>query len=203
MFEPPLQSAVKTEVSSDAMSPSPHSAPCVRSRWPSRLGLLRVAACMLPIWGSAVYTSSGGPPQEPTLLPNGAGADLTLKMCASCHPLDSFVGLRRSASNWNDSVTLMIAVGATVDDDQARVIVRYLSEVFGPNSPPLIDVNRATRDDLKKLAALDAAAIESIMKYRERHGKFKSHKQIGELLGADKFEKLKGYLVVRPKTPDE
>lgn len=148
------------------------------------------------MWVTA-YSASQAGRAEPVLLPAGKGAEVTQKLCATCHTVESFRGLRRSASDWADTVEVMIAYGAEIDQDQTRVVVQYLGEVFGPASPALVDANRASRDDLEKLPGLDRASIEMLMTHRARHGEFKSLKQIREMLGADKFEKIQGYLIVR------
>lgn len=145
-----------------------------------------------------VYSAGQGAPAEPALLPAGKGAEVTQRLCATtCHTAESFNGLRRSASDWNDTVAVMIAYGAQIDQDQAGVVVQYLGDVFGPASPPLLDANRAGREDFKKLPGLDTGSIEMLMNHRTRYGEFKSLKDIAEMLGADKFEKVKGYLTVR------
>lgn len=131
------------------------------------------------------------------MLPPGGGAELTQKLCGTtCHTVETFNGLRRSASDWTDTVDVMIAYGASMDQDQTRVVVQYLGQVFGPASPPLLDANRAEREDLEKLPRLHRASIDMMINHRARHGEFKSVKQIEELLGAAEFEKIKGYVLV-------
>lgn len=153
----------------------------------------------LSIWAvaGAVYTLAQTTPAEPASLPTGRGDELTRKLCASCHPIEHFNGLRRSASEWDDTVAVMVAYGAPIEEDQARDVVRYLANVFGPASPPLVDANRAARDHLAKLPGMDPAAIERLLTHRRRQGEFKNLKQVQDLLGADKFDRVKGYLTVR------
>lgn len=176
-------------------------------RWLPRSGVLAAAALsssLLLSFGTAVYSRSEAEQSEPKQterlpLPNGHGADLTEKACGTCHSVELFVGLRRTAPAWNDSVTLMIALGAPISDAQAPVIVRYLAEVFGPDSPPSVDASRAGIHQLKKLPGLDEAGIEAIVNYRKLNGEFTSTKQVRDLLGPKRFEKVKGYLWVRSK----
>lgn len=158
--------------------------------------LIVLALSILPV-GGVVYTAAQTAPAEPTLLPAGRGAELTQKLCTSCHTVENFIGLRRSASDWNDTVAVMVAYGAPIDASQATVVVRYLGEVFGPDSPPLVDVNRAGRRDLEKLPGLDTVPIEALLTHRERRGDFKSLKQVREILGAGTFERVQGYLILR------
>ena len=163
-------------------------------RRPGRILLLAVS---LPA-GAVVYSASQAAPAEPALLPAGKGAELTQKLCATtCHTAESFNGLRRSVSDWRDSVTVMVAYGAQMDPSETAAVVGYLGSVFGPDSPPLVDANRAERKDLAKLPGLDAASVEALLTYRQRHGRFESLQQVQALLGAAAFERVKGYLIVR------
>lgn len=162
-----------------------------------RSGRILLLAMSLPA-GAVVYSASQAAPAESALLPAGKGAEITQKLCAAtCHTADSFNGLRRSAADWNDTVAVMIAYGAQIDSSQTTEVVRYLGQVFGPNSPPLLDVNRAGRTEFEKLPGLDTGSVEALLNYRERRGRFESLNQLRELIGADKFENIKGYVIIR------
>ena len=132
------------------------------------------------------------------LLPDGEGAELTRGACSGCHSLLTFTGLRRDPRGWEDIVRMMmIDHGAPIQSEQSRVIIRYLTDVFGPDSPPLTDIKWARAEDLKKLPGLDDLTARRLLDFRDQKGGFNSVDQIREVIGSDRFDKLKGYLIVR------
>ncbi len=92
---------------------------------------------------------------------------------------------------------MMIDLGAPIRSEQSRVIIRYLTEVFGPDSPPLTDIKWARAEDLKKLPGLDDLTASKLLEFRDQKGGFNSIDQIREVIGSDSFDELKGYLIVR------
>jgi cytochrome c5 len=73
-----------------------------------------------------------GAAQSQVELPEGPGKTTIETTCASCHGLDSIVkdeGLPRD--RWKDVVQQMIQYGADVKEDQAPVLVQYLTDYFG------------------------------------------------------------------------
>ena len=122
-----------------------------------------------------------------------------MEVCGSCHDVGNFVGLRLSPRDWEEMIGVMNIMGAVISDDQAVVVSGYLAEVFGPDSPPLVDANWARKEDLKKLSGLDDSMVERLLDFRQQNGRFENIKQVQEILGAETFEKVKGYLtVMRP-----
>jgi len=69
-------------------------------------------------------------------LPPGPGADVTVKVCSSCHGMDQVVGERHDAAGWTGVVNDMINNGASATDDEAKQIVDYLTTNFGVAPPP-------------------------------------------------------------------
>ncbi|MEQ1947108.1 MAG: hypothetical protein ABL995_07955 [Bryobacteraceae bacterium] len=64
-------------------------------------------------------------------LPNGAGKDVVVKACTSCHDADSFASQRHTKEEWKAVVDTMIGYGAEVTEEQSAVIVEYLAKNFG------------------------------------------------------------------------
>ena len=64
-------------------------------------------------------------------LPNGAGKDVVVKVCTSCHDADTFSSKRHSKEEWKSVVDTMIGYGAEVTDEQATIVVDYLTKNFG------------------------------------------------------------------------
>lgn len=62
----------------------------------------------------------------------------------------------------------------------------------------IININTATAEDFDKLPGIGASKAESIIKYREEHGQFKSIEELKEIsgIGDSLFEKIKDYITV-------
>src|ERR1051326_608949 len=69
-------------------------------------------------------------------LPAGPGADVTVRVCGSCHGMDQVVGERHDAAGWTGVVNDMINNGASASDEEAKQIVDYLTTNFGVAPPP-------------------------------------------------------------------
>src|SRR4051794_27445610 len=67
-------------------------------------------------------------------LPEGAGRDLTQKVCgATCHGPDIIMGKGRTRDQWTAVVNTMVGRGAKAADAELVQIADYLSSHFGPN----------------------------------------------------------------------
>ena len=64
-------------------------------------------------------------------LPDGAGKDVVVKVCTSCHDADNFTSKKHTKAEWKEVVDTMIAYGAEVSDEQVEVITTYLAKNFG------------------------------------------------------------------------
>jgi mono/diheme cytochrome c family protein len=80
-------------------------------------------------------------------LPPGEGRALMLAACVQCHDLEPILTERRTAEGWRRSVAQMIQLGAKLIGDEAEVLTQYLTDSFGPDTPPIPDVTREPRVD--------------------------------------------------------
>lgn len=80
-------------------------------------------------------------------LPDGAGKDVVVKICTSCHDADNFTSKKHTKAEWKEVVDTMIAYGAEVSDDQVEIITTYLAKNYGKASmgAPRIVASRARR----------------------------------------------------------
>jgi mono/diheme cytochrome c family protein len=65
-------------------------------------------------------------------LPEGPAKALVASTCSQCHSTDVITQTRRSPEEWQDIVTRMEGMGATLDADQEKIVVAYLSTNLGP-----------------------------------------------------------------------
>jgi mono/diheme cytochrome c family protein len=66
-------------------------------------------------------------------LPDGAGKELVMKVCAACHELTRITSKKWTKEQWNDTVDKMAARGAKASDEEFESIVSYLTKYFGPD----------------------------------------------------------------------
>ena len=126
---------------------------------------------------------------------------MVARECSACHDLDGVVKLRKSAKDWEAIVLDMGARGAAITIDDVDPVVAYLAGVFGPMAPPFTDVSTATRADLVKLSGVTPAAADALLAQRTSKGRLTTHEDVRTALGldAEKFERIKPYLYVKPE----
>jgi hypothetical protein len=89
-----------------------------RNGWCGLLGLVLVLGMAGPAFG-----------QE---LPDGTGKEVVEQQCTVCHGTSNFTSSRLSKADWEYVVNDMIDRGALIKSDEAKIIVDYLTEHFGP-----------------------------------------------------------------------
>ena len=70
-------------------------------------------------------------------LPDGEGKGLLLGTCTQCHSLNHVALQRKDAKGWQHTMEDMIMRGAQVHAHEIAPMVAYLTQHFGPGSPPL------------------------------------------------------------------
>lgn len=93
-----------------------------RRGWLGLLGMVLVAGMAGTAWGQA--------------LPEGKGKGVVERQCTACHGTANFTSSRLSKADWEYVVNDMIDRGALITADEAKIIVDYLTEQFGPEEKP-------------------------------------------------------------------
>src|SRR5258708_29390332 len=101
-------------------------------------------------------------------LPDGPGKRLVQDICAGCHGLESVTSQRASRQGWESTVDYMIQRGATMKEEDVRVVVDYLTKNFGAK----VNVNKATAKDIAAGLELTAQEADAIVNYRKANGDF-------------------------------
>jgi mono/diheme cytochrome c family protein len=91
-------------------------------------------------------------------LPPGPGKQVLLDSCSSCHDASLVAGQKRSPSDWDDVVSRMVGMGASVNDDQYKAITTYLNTNFGTGAPPAAPAAAAAPTGAAPAAAAMPAA---------------------------------------------
>lgn len=172
----------------------------------SRRGLYLTVSLSAALWtvvllvasasgASGQQRASGAREDISEYLPPGNGKALVAKECSACHDFRSVVRLRASKQAWEAVVLDMVARGAPLMIEDADAITGYLSEVFGPKAPPLVDVNTATRDELVKLPGMTPALADRVEAHRKEKP-FSSREEVRAVIGFDApaFDKVKWYI---------
>lgn len=68
-------------------------------------------------------------------LPDGPGQALVASTCSKCHAISVVTSRRKTASQWESTVSDMISRGAVITGDEAKSITQYLSAHLNPDSP--------------------------------------------------------------------
>lgn len=74
------------------------------------------------------------PADQPAVVP-AAGTDgeaLMNDRCAKCHSLDKITSVKKSAADWETTVTRMVGKGAKLTSDEQQVLVDYLAKIYAP-----------------------------------------------------------------------
>lgn len=61
-----------------------------------------------------------------------AGEELLEKRCSVCHPSARSKGVKKTAEEWESTVTRMIRKGAKLSGDEKKALVDYLSKTYKP-----------------------------------------------------------------------
>lgn len=151
--------------------------------------------------GSVGHGQGQGGEDLSVYLPSGPARAVVAKECAYCHTLRGVLALRKPAKDWEAIVLDMSARGAAITIDDIDPVIRYLADVFGPQSPPFTDVNVATRDELTKVPGVTSSAADKLIAERKSKGWLSSHDDVRAALGLDAaaFDKIKPYLYVSSK----
>jgi len=65
-------------------------------------------------------------------LPEGAGKKIMLNECTLCHDLERIRMTPADRDEWEQTLLAMQNEGATISDDDFRVLLNYLARNFGP-----------------------------------------------------------------------
>ena len=67
-------------------------------------------------------------PAAAQAFPDGPGKEILEKKCSTCHAPEQVTTFGRSTEEWHEVVVNMIDLGAEVNEEEAKVLVEYLSK---------------------------------------------------------------------------
>jgi competence protein ComEA len=120
-------------------------------------------------------------PAQAQDLPDGAGKDITDKVCGACHEAGVVTKYKYSKDDWQGVIDDMRGRGADGSDEDFKAIVAYLAHYFGPE----VNVNKVSAADLQNQLGLTASEAAAIVKYREAQGNIKNLDELKKVPGLD------------------
>ena len=159
---------------------------------------------LLLIYSPAAFTQKLAPPSDTQqkidwaiFLPPGEGRFQTSVYCSSCHTLQQIVSQRNDEAGWTQTVhTMVYSNNASIQDEDAAVIISYLTRSFGLSTPRMdlpIDVNKAPKETLMLLPALSDEDAQKIIDARTKE-KIKDFAALENIVGKEKVSKYRDVL---------
>ena len=92
--------------------------------------MLKVVAAaalfLVPVLASAQGADTAPP------MPDGPGKVIIQRSCVACHSVKNITAKHADQDEWNSIVQMMVSRGADLTDDEITVVVKYLTEHYGP-----------------------------------------------------------------------
>jgi competence protein ComEA len=112
--------------------------------------------------------------------PDGPGKPELTKVCSGCHDAEIVLAHLETPAEWADTLQNMAQLGAEATPDEWRLIERYIDANIA-----MIQVNKATADELKITMDLAPEVAEALVKQRQKDGPFKSLDDVKNVPGID------------------
>lgn len=118
-------------------------------------------------------------------MPDGPGKAETQKLCSTCHDLDKSLSLKQDRAGWRRTVEKMVAFGMKSTDAEIAAITDYLFQNYPADDVPRLKVNEAEAIEFESILSLRRSQAAAVIRYREKHGKFKSIAGLKKVPGID------------------
>lgn len=120
-----------------------------------------------------------------SILPEGPGRDVTVKLCGDCHGADVVASVRHTPEGWRDVITRMVAAGAKGTEQELETVARYLATQFPAEAQRVLDLNTAPAVELESVAGLLRKEAAALIAHREKHGRCKKLEDLKKVVGLD------------------
>jgi len=143
----------------------------------------RFPAAMLALGTASLLTATlfaQTPAAADSKFPEATGRTSFLKVCSDCHGPESAVAQFKTRDEWSKTLDEMAANGAQGTDAEWNQVLEYLDKYFS-----LILVNKASAKQLASALDVPQETAESVVKYRDEHGRFGSIDDLKNVPGLD------------------
>lgn len=149
--------------------------------WPSLVG----ACCGMIVVAVGAGASPTVVAPAQTVLPEGPGRDVTLKLCGKCHAAETVASVRHTPEAWREVITRMVAAGAEGSEQELDTVARYLSTHFAADTQPPLDLNTAPAIELESVVGLLRKEAAALIAHREKNGPCKKLEDLKSVTGLD------------------
>ncbi len=144
-----------------------------RIRWQAR-GMRAPHLAILLVFASAIVL-----PAEDDGLPAGKEKETFVKMCSNCHAMARVTKARYSKKFWSSVVDDMVSRGAEGTEEDAELVINYLSRHFGKP----VNINVASAKEIQEGLSFKGAEAELVVKYRADNGPLKAFEDLLKIPG--------------------
>jgi competence protein ComEA len=129
--------------------------------------------------------------------PAGDGKDTVMRLCVRCHSPNIILASGQDRIGWENTITKMVRLGATGDDEDFSDIADYLTANFPPSKIHKIFVNMATDKQLAEVLEIPLDQAKAIIVYRDQQKGFKSLDDMKQVpnIDAKKLDAKKDQLI--------
>jgi competence protein ComEA len=131
--------------------------------------------------------------------PPGEGRDAVMRLCVRCHSPNIILANGQTRQGWENTITKMVRLGVSGNDDDFSDIADYLTANFPPSAIHKLFVNMATDKQLAAVLEISLDDAKAIVDYRDnvKNKSFKSIEEMEQVPNVDvnKIEAKKGNLV--------
>jgi competence protein ComEA len=105
--------------------------------------------------------------------PEGDGKDAVMRLCVRCHSPNIILASGQDRTGWENTITKMVRMGATGDDEDFSDIADYLTKNFPPSKIHKVFVNMATDKQIAEVLEIPLDQAKAIVAYRDQQKGFK------------------------------
>jgi competence protein ComEA len=120
-----------------------------------------------------------------SVLPEGPGRDVTLRLCGKCHGAETVASVRHTPAAWRDVIAKMVAAGAQGSEQELDTVAQYLSTHFPAEVQKPLDLNSAPAIELESVAGLLRKEAAALIAHREKNGPCKKLEDLKNVAGLD------------------
>jgi competence protein ComEA len=112
--------------------------------------------------------------------PDGPGKPELMKVCSGCHDAEIVLATLKTPAEWADTLKGMAELGAEATAEEWRLIEQYIDA-----NVAMIQINKATADELRITMDLTPDVADALVKHRQSEGPFKSIDDVKQVPGID------------------
>ena len=120
-----------------------------------------------------------------SVLPEGPGRDVTLKICSKCHGAETVASARHTPDGWREVIARMVTTGAQGSAQELDTVAQYLATHFAAEVQQPLDLNTAPAVELESVAGLLRKESAALIAHREKNGPCKKLEDLKNIAGLD------------------